>query len=434
MAALGRPNASLVERAQIVHGETPFYSRNYGGFTIAQWDFFRQHVGLLKSKTILDPMGGQAFYLSRLAWEGLRIYVGDINPAPLLLASMRDPEAILRVDLLRKSILRKLDTLKPQAGPHMQYEFVEDWVATSIRLELLEYFRIFDLKKMGSPVGRSTRFWSSPLELRIAAALPVLAARSLTCFRVSDNVTWLKKGGLQREQCVYHALRQALDRWCLFAKSVIKEYERKDLSRGELHVSHMDAESGDFGGAPNADIIINSPPYANRLDYTRAWAPELAIVATMFDIESDIIKAKQIGSTVIRKKTLPKDLERRLPAQVRRALREIREDKKNVSSDSYYYPFFLNYAVSLQRAMQEMARHLRRGGRMFIFVRDTVRKDTLLAVGQLVEKSLQSNGLVLLEESTKQVVRSHVGMRRRAARASLYGLAQTEWWLVFGGE
>src|SRR5262249_13411726 len=45
-----------------------------------------------------------------------------------------------------------------------------------------------------------------------------------------------------------------------------------------LHVAPMNPASNNFGSCPKADLVITSPPYANRLDYTRMWAPELNLL------------------------------------------------------------------------------------------------------------------------------------------------------------
>ena len=41
--------------------------------------------------TVLDPMGGLGRFMTDLAWEGHRVLLGDLNPAVLLLAHLRDP-------------------------------------------------------------------------------------------------------------------------------------------------------------------------------------------------------------------------------------------------------------------------------------------------------------------------------------------------------
>ena len=95
-----------------------------------------------------------------------------------------------------------------------------------------------------------------------------------------------------------------------------------------------------------------------------------------------------------------------------------------------HYPFFANYALSLSELDPHVAEKVRRHGRIIVFVRDTTRKDFLLEVGRLVEAVLRARGFRQLGKH-QTVIRHHVGMMRRASPATVYGLAQREWWLAF---
>jgi hypothetical protein len=192
----------------------------------------------------------------------------------------------------------------------------------------------------------------------------------------------------------------------------------------------MDVESGAFGSCPKPDCIVTSPPYANRLDYTRMWAPELEVVSAMYGVDCRGLKAKALGTTVVHGKIINADEEIGLPKVVRASLKAIRDDRHSKASDSYYYPFFRNYAVGLALGLRCMAKHLHRRGKLLVFVRDTARKDVLFPTGALVRGVLRSSGLSEID-SVRKVIREHIGLRRRASTKGLYGLAQQEWWLAF---
>lgn len=433
MVPVTAPSLSLTDRSLELHSRTPFYSRNYGGFTKAQWKFFLEHAGSLERKSILDPMAGQAYFLCRLSWKGYSVLIGDINPAPLLLATLRDPKTIMNADRLRKYLVQKISRLKRFGNTNRSYKYTEDWIAPSVREELLAYVKHCGLENIDSTAFQSRSFWDAPVELRFAASIPVLAARELTCFRESDNKTWLKKGGLLRKQNVYDAVLRALNTWLLFVREEAPRLDSPQVRPGVLRIAWMDAEKGYFAKFPRADIIVTSPPYANRLDYTRMWAPEIEVLSAMFGINPAEVKSKQVGSTVVRGKAIAKSEIKQLPSVVQKPLHEIWNDHVNVSSRSYYYPFFANYALSLTRSLRKSCSQLRSGGSMIIFVRDTIRKDTLFPTSKLVRTVLSSQGLKL-GPAKKHIVRSHIGMKRRDSRGGVYGLAQTEWWLTFRKE
>ena len=145
----------------------------------------------------------------------------------------------------------------------------------------------------------------------------------------------------------------------------------------------------------------------------------------------DRLRLSQIGTTVVEGlEHLEKD-ERHLPKVIRDALRDIRVDPTKYS-EVYYYPFFRNYAVMLKRSVVNLAAHLRIGGTMLLFVRDTVRKNVLFPTGDLITRVLTSRecGLEQCYEE-RRIINNHIGFLRKSSTSGLYGLAQQEWWLGF---
>lgn len=410
---------------------SPFASRAYGGFTRSQEKFVRDLLGAPSGKTVLDPMAGQAYSLSRLASEGATVYLGDLNPAPLLLASLRDPH-LLRVHFDCAAHLSSIiDALARRRRPRPKSKIVVGWIAPEISRDLIEYSQLTGLGLFAKPFSPGSEFLSANPEARFAAAIAVLAARELACFRTTDNVTWLKPGGLLREDRAVAPLRRALETWCTYARGLGDRLQTYSGRRGAIHTAVMDVERNDFGGTPQCRWIVTSPPYANRLDYTRLWAPETEVLATMCEGSAERLQRCQIGTTVVEGRDHEPSLERELPAVVRNALTAIRSDRCEYS-DVYYYPFFRNYAISLMRALRNIGPRLKAGGTAVVFVRDTVRKDVLFPTGELVTRVLTSKRVGLrLITSEHRVIRHHIGFLRKSSASGVFGLAQQEWWLAF---
>jgi hypothetical protein len=371
-------------------------------------------------------MGGQGFLLADLAFRGANVWLGDINPALCLLATLRSPAAINKRAMLFDRIEEKLKALKATRRPATGASFVDDWIPKNIAVELQSYRDLFafshDPFKFGGP------FWKLPLHMKFAAALPILAAREIACFRSSDNQTWIKPGGLQREHHIAEPLRRALAAWLDFANErAASAHERSKW--GALCSQRMDAASGQFGFSVTADAIITSPPYANRLDYTRMWGPETQVAASMWGSDVRGIQSRQIGSNVVRGLDNSREDLQTLPSQVQDALSAIRTDK-DYASEGYYFPFFKNYAISLMNTVQQIGANVRNGGTAIFFVRDTVRKDVLFPTGLLIEEVMKGAGFLAIGKE-RHVVKRHVGLRRRGSASGLYGVGQLEWWLAF---
>lgn len=416
---------------EVKRSRSPFFARNYGGFTKEQEAFYLDHIEEPRKKVILDPMGGQGYLLSALASRGAEIWLGDINPAPLHLAMLRDPRMVLRNAELAASFKKWFARFGRSKKVAVRTEYFDDWIVPSIREGLDRFVSELELKSNVTPFSYDKSFWSAPLNIRFAACLPILAARSLSCFRASDNITWLKKGGLVREANVYDPIMRALDFWCRYAKEAVSTYAKQ---KGTITIRRMNAERGFFGDCKMADLIITSPPYANRLDYTRMWAPELEVLSAMWGDSSTEIKAMQIGSTVIEGKTVVSEDEAILPRPIRKVLEDIRADSNWRASASYYYPFFRNYAISLAKGLPHIASRLRPGGTLVIFVRDTVRKDIMFPTAELISSILVKRLHMREVSREKRILRSHVGFLRKSSAGGMYGLAQLEWWLAFRKE
>ena len=413
---------------------SPFFSRNYGGFSKPQKEYYESSLDSHTGLTILDPMSGQGFYLSELIRGQNNVWLGDINPSVLMLAYLRDPIIVLNRDeifkytsdfLNRSTFFNKNEKLK--------YEYNDKWLSDPIEQELESYANALNTKSLWD-TPNNQGFWNSDPYIKFVACLPVLAAREIVNFYVSDNKTWNKPGGLIRETSICNSLKNALNNWYNYASHLTKTiYSKAEYSSlGTLNISTMDSEIGNFGVSPTPDIIITSPPYANRLDYTRIWYPEIIISSRIISVDIEEIKKKQLGTNVVSNKPLlPQDI-KVLPKEIQRSLEEIKNDESSKASRTYYYPFFSNYAISLRQSLVNMAKKLKNNGMLIIFIRDTVRKDTLFPTSVLIKE-------VLLEElnfsrciDERRIIKNHIGLIRRAkSQPSLYGLAQQEWWMTF---
>lgn len=410
--------------------DTPFFSRTYGGYTRGQEDFISAAIPNPRSAVILDPMAGQGVSLAKFANAGSRVYLGDRNPAALLLANLRDPHLAEERDSLAGWLIEAIDRLAAKRRRNHSPKFVDGWVAPLVASALQDYAKYCGIGMFSNPFEIGSEFWGLDTRARFAAGIAVLAARDIASFRTTDNVTWLKPGGYTRQPRIEVPLRSALARWVEYASS-LSEKQKASQKSGTLRVELMDAALGQFGSTPKVNCIVTSPPYANRLDYTKLWAPEIHVLANLCTSSIDRIRHSQIGTPIVAGLHHLEGGVPLLPKSTRDTLKEIKSDK-SVYSENYYYPFFRNYAVTLTSALVHAAARLSPGGRFLVFVRDTVRKDILFSTGDLVRAILLSKRCGLrLEGIERRVIKQHIGFVRKSSSSGLYGLAQQEWWLAF---
>jgi hypothetical protein len=403
--------------------QSPFFSRAYGGYTTKQIAYYENLIPAPAGKRILDSMAGQAFALSQLAHQGADLTIVDVNPAPLLLAGLRDPEIIRDREKLLPLFNDVLQKLRRKRRPKLSSLRVDDWLSSNIKADIDDFARLFGIGLF--PPMFSNEFWNEDKSTRFAVSLLVLAARKFVCFQKSDNVTWLTPGGIAREHRIVEPLKAAMEEWMAWAS------ETEIHPNGRMTIHSMSIEEHSVPARKTVDFVVTSPPYANRLDYTRLWAPETAVISYLCGHRVEDIRQASIGSNFVAGTSHYEEEVRALPRRVKQALNDIRDDTAKYSK-SYYYPFFRNYAISLSHALRNSAASLKAGGQMIVFLRDTVRKDVLFPSGDLVKSVLTSKSIGLKhEESVRHVIKGHIGNVRRITTPGIYGLAQVEWWLRF---
>lgn len=378
-----------------------------------------------ESTSIYDPMAGQSFSLSMLSHQGHSVFLSDINPALCMLASLRSPQIVASRESLHAWYWNTFKTAFRSRPRLAVPAFSENWISDWMRNILHKYARAFELHS--DPFLSSGEFWTGDHRKKFAAALICTVARELVCFRSSDNHTWNRPGGLQRDIDFVAVVRTGLANWLKFANAAASFSH--DGPVGTLEIRSLNAKVDRFGSGLRFDLIVNSPPYANRLDYKRMWAPETAVAGELWGHRLEQLDFNQVGSNVIRGAKNVLGVEA-LPKSAIVALTAIREDQDSYASSSYYYPYFRNYAFDLAMCLSNMAMQTTPNGQIVIFVRDTVRKDILFPTGLIVEELLADRGFVVTARH-RRLIKSHVGLKRRGSTTGLFGMGQQEWWLAF---
>lgn len=430
----------LLGKGKPGNSTSPFYSRIYAGYSKAQLQCVVQHLAEEggSSVPVFDPMAGQAFALSTLSWFGHQVRINDINPAPLLLAWLRSAEVLLNLDERIAEFTewlhankRKIDRLHSQKANNIP--FITGWLSESMTAQLQQYGTLASEDANGLNLLEISH-WGEHVCFRFAILL--LAARRITCFIQSDNRTWLKPGGLDNKPRLTDAILHELDvlQQCRLADDCRERVGLLGGSLAPIEISCADIARTDLPKFDRPCIGVTSPPYANRLDYSVLWGPELwTIAAALPNVDPFTVSRDQIGTTKIRHHDSSESLEL-LPAGTRRELREI-ERSTDYASKSYYHPFFRQFALDLFHGLHHSLQTAPKSKKWIIFIRDTARKDIMFSSHAICEAVMKSSGFKRRKADDLQIIRSHIGVMRRAqAQSSVHGLAQREWWLVFERE
>jgi hypothetical protein len=370
--------------------------------------------------SIADPFGGQAFALAETAQEGRTVWIGDVNPAPLLLASLRDPR-LCNCATEHAAWLREATGPLRRRRASSRPEFCDDWLPAPVREELGMAVELLEIQEPRP--GEAVLIDRLSERQRFGLAMLVYVARQIACFRTTDNATWPKPGGLARQLGIGEPLSAGIEDWLAYARD-------RANREGSLSVAQIDITEAHDSRYPKADLLVTSPPYANRLDYTRMWGPELAVL-TAVEVLGEQPASTQLGTNRVSGWRHSASALAALPDSIRVALDAIRDDDAPYSA-SYYFPYFARYSLGLDNAIATCAREmLAPTAQMVVFVRDTVRRDILFPTADIVRAAAAGAGLAPVAEDYA-VIRNHIGLRRqRSALTGTHGLAQREWTLVY---
>ncbi|QIZ79088.1 hypothetical protein [Thalassovita gelatinovora] len=388
-----------------------------------------------KKLSVFDPMAGQAHAISSLTWLGHDVWLNDYNPALILLAWLRSRAVLNDLEIL---LHRYLDWLSGVELPSFDsgtnrdtaIEFHQGWIAPHVQDGLFEYANQLD----GRSIGELFQDESNCRDELFKWASVVLAARRLVTYSKSDNTTWLKPGGLIRHTDIKKEIIQELEKLATWRREKTDRFGSSVFSSSESIASFSVSEAKnlkiDF--ARNADVVVCSPPYANRLDYSAMWAPELKVFEMLSDDSIfQQVKEAQIASTVTKGRQFHESDLDAIATDVSRSLKEIR-DSKEYASIGYYYPYFANFCLDLHKSILSAAAASASAKMWLVFIRDTTRKDTLVESHRVVEFALEQAGFRRTDDTEFDIVRSHIGVARKGyAKQTLHGLAQREWSLIF---
>lgn len=414
---------------------SPFFSRAYAGYTKKQIALIARELQGTQ-KTVFDPMAGQAFAISTLTWLGHNVNVNDHNLALVLLAWLRSRQTLSNIHHFATQFRIWSDPIEKEIAQcainrNEKLNFCQNWISQSVDEQLNIYLSHFKNRIVPEVLLRDPEKHAEKL---FRLAVVVLSARRIALFSQSDNATWLKPGGVERNINIVQEIRREIDNLIEWIKQLEEIYGHDIFSRSDSRIGlhSVNISQSLVSLAEEAEIGVCSPPYANRLDYSAMWAPELHVLARLTtEADPKIVKESQIATTMKRSKFDTQPSSNQLPESVQRSLIEIQQSDEYASS-SYYYPYFKQFSDDLLAAMNNFILSASSADTWLIFIRDTARKDTLIESHKICEAVLVNSGFEPTSEISLGIVRSHVGLtRRNYSSPTLHGFAQREWVLRF---
>lgn len=233
--------------------------------------------------------------------------------------------------------------------------------------------------------------------------------RKVGSFRRGSNPTWLLKSAstyLGGDAEIFDLFRERIQHML----TDISEQKQIDTLVRQALILEGDTRSLPLCDS-SIDLIITSPPYCTRIDYTISTTPELTLLGNE-TVNITKLRKATMGAPVIGPRVMGQKNEWGQTCQDFLATVEAHPSK---ASKSYYLPIFQQYFSDAFVSIAEMQRVLKPGGYAAIVVQSSYYKEVNLLLGQVyteMAKSLKLDATI----ARRETVRQHMANLNKASK------------------
>jgi DNA modification methylase len=383
----------------------------YAGFSETFAYALLRSAGLHNEAIVFDPWNGSGtttFAASRL---GLKSWGSDLNPVMVVIARARllPPSEADSIASLATKVVNLVESgCCPLDNDALSLWF-SDTTASTIRAIEQGIRQLL--------VGPMT-ITSSGVELDcisgLAAAFYVAlftVCRELVARFRSSNPTWLRQprdhesradvpGKVVREMMVANLKGMA---HALVGRQAVAAGEP---TPGRSQVKLADTATIDLP-AESVDLILTSPPYCTRIDYTAATRIELAVLDGLIQTVPKTLSLQMIGSI----RVPPHEIEIS-PLWGKKCGKFLNALRKHPSKASagYYYKTHLDYFDKIFRSMTNVVYSLKSGGTAVVVVQDSYYKNVHNDLPSIMTEIAEARGLRICQRNDFRMTRSMSGI------------------------
>jgi len=184
--------------------------------------------------------------------------------------------------------------------------------------------------------------------------------------------------------------------------------EKKDHAVAQLYLADTTSTSIAKG---SIDMVLTSPPYCTRIDYSAATRIELSVMHPLVNMDIEDLRRKMIGSTKVPTHEVVMD-----PAWGEKCNRFLTLLKAHPSkaSSGYYYKTHLDYFDKMARSLDNIAGGLKPSGAAILVVQDSYYKDLHNDLPSITTEMAAAAGLRLKRRLDFELKRSMAGINSRS--------------------
>jgi len=347
----------------------------YAGFPESFADAILSTAGVSTNSVILDPWNGSGTTTYVASSRGIASFGLDLNPAMIIVAKARILPAS-EADSIRplgREILNSAATDNQTIDSTDPLTF---WFSNSTASILRSIERSIRRHLLGPLTLTSGAINLDRLSSLAATNYVALFAvcRELTKRYHSTNPTWLRrpKEGESKVRSKRSSVeRRFASKLCSMADALSTRPNATSSEQTTLEIRLADTN------APillddSIDMILTSPPYCTRIDYTAATRVELAMLHPLLNETHETLARKMMGTTKV--PSHPIMAVTNWGPTCSAFLHSVKVHPSK-ASNGYYYKTHLDYFDKMSRSLANCAKALRGGGGAIIVIQDSYYKD-----------------------------------------------------------
>jgi hypothetical protein len=386
-------------------GFFPYYAGYPEGFARG----ILESIALPPNALVFDPWNGSGTTTYAASQLGLASHGFDLNPVMVTVARAR---------LLPAS---EADSIHPLANEVCKYDPSESRAApaeeplcTWFDNVTAAHLRTLERKIRQQLVGAMTQT-ETGLRLEHLSGLAATfyvglfaVCRELTARFRTTNPTWLREPkGTEKKihaprKVIVQNLRESLHG--MATELAVRKKPAVELGRCEVALADTTQTALP---RETVDLVLTSPPYCTRIDYTAATRIELAVMAPLTQSVPKELSRQMIGTTRVPQHEIK--IDEGWGARCKKFLRAVKNHPSK-ASEIYYYRTHLDYFEKLAKSLRHTSAALKKNGAAVLVVQDSYYKEVRNPLPSIVEDIAGACGLTLRRREDFRLGHSMTGI------------------------
>ena len=349
----------------------------YAGYSEAFVESAIRYLGCDRNSLLLDPWGGSGTTGIVAAKTGIPSICLDINPVMAIFAAAKSSQVLSREPEILDFLTTIKDVISSKYDPNNQEPLNQIFTPETARL-IRSVVEVIPVKKNWekSCYGIYGRLPSIDPVRAFYLSVIFVSLRKMSGIKPGSNPTWIAKN----DEKVALSPQKLIEQIRANAVKMLREIREFYAVENKI-IPHFSWE-GDARNMPlsreSVDALIASPPYLTRIDYAISTMPEIYLLGGE-DLLARV-RHQTMGAPVI---TKGEKYQKESWGPTCNFLLDSIKKHPTKAAKSYYWKNIVQYCMDLDKALDEIKRVLKPGGKGLIVVQNSYFKDLEIPLAKI---------------------------------------------------